>query len=136
MSILIKSILIKNMAMPTKCSECNFSVNGFTDEAPVWECACEATETSTSLVDDKGKPFDFKPDWCPLVEVQEQHWIPVTKEPQEDDDYLATLDCEKDSFVDIVSYDSVQGWGFYPDDGDEFLPIANVIAWMPSVRNL
>ena len=65
------SILIKNMELPTKCAECNFCVNGFSDKTPVWECACEATEMSTSLVDDHGKPFEFRPDWCPLVEIEE-----------------------------------------------------------------
>lgn len=63
------SILIKNMEMPTKCSECQFCVNGFTEEAPVYECAVLGAENVSVPVDYHGKPFDFRPDWCPLIEL-------------------------------------------------------------------
>ena len=74
------SILIRDMAMPTKCSECNFCVNGFTEEAPVYECAALGGENVSVLVDDHGKPFDFRPDWCPLVEIPVPHGRLVDKD--------------------------------------------------------
>ena len=67
------SVLIRDMEMPKNCAECRFCVNGFTDEAPMYECACETYENVSVLVDDHGKPFDFRPDWCPLVEVPAPH---------------------------------------------------------------
>ena len=65
------SVIVKGMEMPKNCAECRFCVNGFTDAAPVYECACETYENVSVLVDDHGKPFDFRPDWCPLVEIKE-----------------------------------------------------------------
>ena len=67
------SVLIKGMKMPKNCAECRFCVNGFTDVAPMYECACESYENVSVLVDDYGKPFDFRPDWCPLIELPEKH---------------------------------------------------------------
>ena len=67
------SILIKGMGMPTKCNECNFCVNGFTEDAPMYECAVESGENVSVLVDDYGKPFDFRPDWCPLIDITTPH---------------------------------------------------------------
>lgn len=67
------SVLIKGIEMPTKCNECNFCVNGFTEDAPMYECAVESGENVSVLVDDYGKPFDFRPDWCPLVEIPTPH---------------------------------------------------------------
>lgn len=61
------SVLIKGIGIPKSCSECRFCVNGFTDDAPMYECACETYENVSVLVDDHGKPFDFRPDWCPLT---------------------------------------------------------------------
>ena len=52
------------------CSECRFCVNGFTDDAPMYECACQSYDNVSVLVDDHGQPFDFRPEWCPLIEVQ------------------------------------------------------------------
>ena len=63
------SVLIRGMEAPKNCAECRFCVNGFTDAAPVYECACESYENVSVLVDDHGKPFNFRPDWCPLIEV-------------------------------------------------------------------
>ena len=67
------SVVVKGMEMPKKCNECNFCVNGFTEEAPVYECAALGAENVSVLVDDYGKPFDFRPDWCPLVEMPTPH---------------------------------------------------------------
>ena len=62
------SVLIKDIRIPESCLECRFCVNGFTDNAPMYECACQSYDNVSVLVDDHGKPFDFRPDWCPLVE--------------------------------------------------------------------
>lgn len=67
------SILIKDIKIPESCAECRFCVNGFTDAAPMYECACESYENVSVLVDDNGQPFNFRPDWCPLIEVQSPH---------------------------------------------------------------
>lgn len=66
------SVLIK-MEMPKSCAECRFCVNGFTDNAPMYECACQSYDNVSVLVDKDGQPFDFKPEWCPLVEVPTPH---------------------------------------------------------------
>ena len=65
----MSDVLIKGMEMPKNCAECRFCVNGFTDEAPMYECACESYENVSVLVDDNGQPFDFRPEWCPLIEL-------------------------------------------------------------------
>ena len=65
----MSEVLIKGMKMPKNCAECRFCVNGFTDEAPMYECACESYENVSVLVDDNGQPFDFRPEWCPLIEL-------------------------------------------------------------------
>ena len=67
------SVIVRGMSMPGKCNECQFCVNGFTEEAPVYECAALGAENVSVLVDDYGKPFDFRPDWCPLVEIPTPH---------------------------------------------------------------
>ena len=64
------SILIRSMETPTSCDKCRFCVNGFTDAAPMYECAVQSYENVSVLVESNGKPFDFRPDWCPLVEVE------------------------------------------------------------------
>ena len=63
------SILIKGMEMPKNCDECRFCVNGFTEDAPMYECAVQSYENVSVLVESGGKPFDFRPDWCPLTEL-------------------------------------------------------------------
>lgn len=65
------SILIRDVGIPKNCAECNFCVNGFTDESPMYECAASGSEIVSVLVDDGGNPFEFRPDWCPLIEVTE-----------------------------------------------------------------
>lgn len=30
----------------------------------MWECGLESDEMTSVLVDDNGKPFDFRPGWC------------------------------------------------------------------------
>lgn len=67
------SILIKGIRMPESCAECRFCVNGFTDNAPMYECACQSYDNVSVLVDKDGQPFDFRPEWCPLIEVQSPH---------------------------------------------------------------
>ena len=67
------SILIKGMETPTSCDKCRFCVNGFTDAAPMYECAVQSYENVSVLVESDGQPFDFRPDWCPLVEIPTPH---------------------------------------------------------------
>lgn len=67
------SILIRSMEIPTSCGKCRFCVNGFTDTAPMYECAAQSYENVSVLVESDGKPFDFRPDWCPLVEIPTPH---------------------------------------------------------------
>lgn len=67
------SILIRGMNMPTSCEKCRFCVNGFTDDAPMYECATQSYDNVSVLVEYSGKPFDFRPDWCPLLELPEKH---------------------------------------------------------------
>ena len=67
------SVLIKGMEMPESCDKCRFCVNGFTDEAPMYECGVQSYDNVSVLVESSGKPFDFRPDWCPLVEVPTPH---------------------------------------------------------------
>ena len=63
------SILIRSMEIPTSCDKCRFCVNGFTDTVPMYECAVQSYENVSVLVESNGEPFDFRPDWCPLVEL-------------------------------------------------------------------
>ena len=63
------SILIRGMDIPTSCDKCRFCVNGFTDTVPMYECAVQSYENVSVLVESNGEPFDFRPDWCPLVEL-------------------------------------------------------------------
>ena len=67
------SIFIKGMEMPESCDKCRFCVNGFTDEAPMYECGVQSYDNVSVLVESGGKPFDFRPDWCPLIEVPTPH---------------------------------------------------------------
>ena len=67
------SILIRSMEIPTSCDKCRFCVNGFTDDVPMYECAVQSYENVSVLVESDGKPFDFRPDWCPLVEIHTPH---------------------------------------------------------------
>ena len=62
------SILIRDMEMPTSCDKCRFCVNGFMDDAPMCECVVQSYDN-----DYNGNPFDFRPDWCPLVEIHTPH---------------------------------------------------------------
>lgn len=57
-------------------------------------------------------------------------WIPcVQRVPDDDGTYLVTFKDSDGYFVDTCDYDVIQGWGYYPDDGDDFLPLVNVVAW-------
>lgn len=67
------SILIKDMDIPKSCDKCRFCVNGFTDEAPMYECGVQSYDNVSVLVESDGKPFDFRPDWCPLIEIPTPH---------------------------------------------------------------
>ena len=67
------SVLIKGIGIPESCAECRFCVNGFTDDAPMYECACQSYDNVSVLVDKDGQPFDFRPEWCPLIEVPTPH---------------------------------------------------------------
>ena len=69
----MSEVLIKGIGIPESCAECRFCVNGFTDNAPMYECACQSYDNVSVLVDDHGQPFDFRPEWCPLVEVPTPH---------------------------------------------------------------
>jgi hypothetical protein len=63
------SVLIKGIRIPESCAECRFCVNGFTDDAPMYECACQSYDNVSVLVEKDGQPFDFRPEWCPLIEL-------------------------------------------------------------------
>ena len=39
----------------------------------MYECAVQSCENVSVLVESDGKPFDFRPDWCPLVEIPTPH---------------------------------------------------------------
>lgn len=65
----MREVLIKGIGIPESCSECRFCVNGFTDDAPMYECACQSYDNVSVLVEKDGQPFDFRPEWCPLVEL-------------------------------------------------------------------
>lgn len=66
-------VYIKDVEMPKNCAECRFCVNGFADNAPMYECACQSYDNVSVLIDDHGQPFDFRPEWCPLIEVPIPH---------------------------------------------------------------
>ena len=59
--------------MPESCDKCRFCVNGFTDEAPMYECGVQSYGNVSVLVESGGKPFDFRPDWYPLIEIPTPH---------------------------------------------------------------
>ena len=61
------------MKPPKSCAECQYCQNGFTKNAPVWECGLESKENVSVLIEGHdGKPFDFRPDWC-LLEKEKKH---------------------------------------------------------------
>ena len=76
------SVLVRDMELPTACDKCRLCVNGFTDDAPMYECAVESEDIVSVLVESDGNPFDFRPDWCPLVEIPTPEPAEVT-EPTE-----------------------------------------------------
>lgn len=55
--------------MPKSCAEC--PCKSQLDESGIWFCDCLATDDSDTDVSANGKPFDFRPDYCPLVEVSD-----------------------------------------------------------------
>ena len=83
------NVLIRGMEMPTKCADCKFCVEG---DGGLLECVCKAEDIISVLVeDDNGKPFDFRPDWCPLTEVPRtaQPWVSVSERlPEVGEDVL------------------------------------------------
>ena len=57
-------------------------------------------------------------------------WIPcVQRVPNDDGTYLATFKDDDGYFVDTCDYDVIQGWGYWTDDGGEYLCLNNVVAW-------
>ena len=96
-------MIVKGMELPGKCSECNFCVNGFTEEAPVYECAALGGENVSVLVDDHGKPFDFRPDWCPLVEIPATHGDLVDRDKLMVDVMDSDLDhLQRDDWKEVI----------------------------------
>lgn len=58
--------------LPNSCAECEHLKNGFTELAPSWECGLESSECVSVLVEGHdGKPFNFRPFWCPRENKQE-----------------------------------------------------------------
>ena len=60
------SILIKGMEMPERCGACFLRVGGckqriYMEQRP---------KNLSVLVESGGKPFDFRPVWCPLEEAE------------------------------------------------------------------
>ena len=66
-------VFIKGMEMPKKCAECNFCVNDGKDERPIFVCACKSDDLVNVLVEDYGVVFGFRPSWCPLIPLPEEH---------------------------------------------------------------
>ena len=71
------SITIKGVKKPTMCKECPFC----RDNEPDYECIpraayLEATHDKSAFPSlayvnySSGKPFDFRPAWCPIEEVE------------------------------------------------------------------
>lgn len=52
--------------MPNSCAECPYKNQ--LDESGIWFCDRLATDDSDTDVSANGKPFDFRPDYCPLQE--------------------------------------------------------------------
>lgn len=65
----MSDVLMRGIEIPKNCAECRFCVNGFTDDAPMYECACQSYDNVSVLVEKDGQPFDFRPEWCPLIEL-------------------------------------------------------------------
>ena len=97
------SILIKGMEMPTSCDKCRFCVNGFTDTAPMYECAAQSYENVSVLVESNGEPFDFRPDWCPLVEIPIPHGRLIDKDKLRHELFV-NFDGERIPFYDCDNY--------------------------------
>lgn len=71
------AVLIKGMEMPTRCGECPCA---YSTEGAYWD-TCQA-------VDDQNDIEQFwksgRPDWCPLVEVQEDEHMANLREYAQD----------------------------------------------------
>ena len=63
------SILIKGMEMPANCAECDFC-GGLIMPDEIYTCDCPA-ETSHGRNITTAIEKDERPNWCPLVEVEE-----------------------------------------------------------------
>ena len=57
-------------------------------------------------------------------------WIPCAQRvPDDDGIYLAIFKDDDGYFVDSCDYDIIHGWGYWTDDGSEYLCLNNVVAW-------
>ena len=102
------NILIRGMEMPTSCDKCRFCVNGFTDDAPMYECAVQSYENVSVLVESGGKPFDFRPDWCSLIEIPTPHGRLVDLDKMVDEYWDgSSMRIGKTDIKDIEEYDTV-----------------------------
>lgn len=58
--------------LPNSCAKCEYLKNGFTELAPCWECGLDSGECTSVLVEGHdGKPFSFRPFWCPFGKEEE-----------------------------------------------------------------
>lgn len=65
-------MVILDIPMPESCKECNavgqFRVNTESGDVSLFFCPSGSDVTGR----DREYPFDFRPDWCPMIEVKEK----------------------------------------------------------------
>ena len=91
-------MVVLDITMPESCEECNavgiFRVHTESGDVSLFSCPDGGDVTGR----DRESPFDFRPDWCPMIEVEEKEiqvrtshvsWetrkVYVKKERQRDD---------------------------------------------------
>lgn len=59
-------IMVDVMHVPESCRDCFMKYRDF-----FWFCGPLSTDMSNVDIDNKGEPFDFRPEWCPIHVLQE-----------------------------------------------------------------
>lgn len=65
----MSDLLIRGKKMPKSCAECTLKYAPFGEEIGIWFCSCLSDEMSDTDVSINDRPFDIRPDWCPLVVI-------------------------------------------------------------------